>query len=56
VSLLTVEILPDRTGAAMTVLAYSDFLVEDERRRAIRHCIGVVFGSAIRNWVDDPRK
>jgi hypothetical protein len=43
-------------GAEMTVLAYGDVpRLEDETRRRVRHRLGLVFGAALRDWVDEPR-
>jgi hypothetical protein len=43
-------------GAAITVLAYGDVpQLPAETRREVRHRLGVIFGGALRHWVDEPR-
>jgi hypothetical protein len=56
VSAVEVRIEPDGgPGSALTILAYADRpeLSEEETRR-VRHRLGTAFGSALREWVDQP--
>ena len=44
---------PNGYGTEMIVLAYGDTApVPDESRRAVRHRLGLLFGQALRKWVD----
>ncbi|MGH9120471.1 MAG: hypothetical protein ACRDYC_00765 [Acidimicrobiales bacterium] len=49
------RIAPWAVGSAMEVLAYVETPeLPDGTRRGIRHALGVVFGAALRGWVDEP--
>jgi hypothetical protein len=56
VSAVEVRIEPlEDTGAALTVLAYSDGgELSDEERRWVRYRLGTLIGAALREWVDEP--
>jgi hypothetical protein len=41
-------------GTEILVLAYGDVpQVPDETRRRVKHRLGMIFGAALRQWVDD---
>jgi len=44
-----------RRGAAMTVLVYADSpQLPDDMRRRVKYRLGMIFGAALRDWVDEP--
>jgi hypothetical protein len=51
-----IEITPDESsGSSMRVLATAKTqLLSDEERRRVRYRLGTIFGSALRDWVDEP--
>ena len=55
VSAVELRIEQDRSGSAITVLAYGDTpQLPDETRRWVRYRLGTIFGAALREWVDEP--
>lgn len=53
-----VEITSDDSGGSlMRVLATARTrLLSDEERRRVRYRLGMIFGSALRRWVDEPHR
>lgn len=58
VSAVEVRMEPDEgSGAALTVLAYADQPeLPPEERRWVCYRLGSLFGAALRDWVDEPRR
>jgi hypothetical protein len=55
VAALEVRIAADGPGSAATVTAYADVEeLDPDTRRRVRHRLGVCFGAAMRDWVDEP--
>ncbi len=55
VAAMEVRIAADGPGSAATVIAYADAdELDPDTRRRIRHRLGVCFGAALRDWVDEP--
>ena len=54
VNAVELRIRPHGYGTEIIVLAYGDVpQVPDEIRRRVRHRLGLLFGAALRVWVDD---
>jgi hypothetical protein len=53
-----IEITSDaRGGSSMRILATAKTpLLSDDERRRVRYRLGTVFGSALREWVDEPHR
>jgi len=56
VTAVELRIEQDGFGSAITVLAYADVPeLPDATRRWVRYRLGTIFGSGLREWVDETR-
>lgn len=54
---MAVELWIERDGSAITVLAYGEVpKLSDETRRRMKYRLGTLFGAALRERVDEPRR